>query len=110
MSSGSNVELVRSIYHAFNGGRMPLDQLDPQIELDLSERIFNPAVYNGHDGAMQFWAEIQEIWESWVSEPERLLDAGDRWSHWCARAGAAGRAASRWRTRRRTSGRSATAR
>ena len=72
------MELVRSIYHAFNGGRMPLDQLDPQIELDLSERIFNPAVYNGHDGAMQFWAEIQEIWETWVSEPERLLDAGDQ--------------------------------
>ena len=77
MSSGSNAEVVRSVYAAFNGGRMPLELLDAQVELDLSERIFNPATYSGHEGAMQFWHEIQEVWETWASEPTQLFEAGD---------------------------------
>jgi uncharacterized protein len=77
MGSGSNVELVRSVYAAFNGGRMPLELLDPEVELDLTERIFNPATYSGHEGALQFWHELQEVWESWASEPTQLFDGGE---------------------------------
>jgi uncharacterized protein len=78
MGSGSNQDIVRSIYAAVGEGRMPFELLDPQIELDLSERIFNPAVYRGHEGVRQFYGEIEEIWDSWLSEPEQLFESGER--------------------------------
>ena len=74
MGSGSNQDIVRSIYAAVGEGRMPFELLDPQIELDMSERIFNPAVYRGHEGARQFYGEIAEIWDSWLSEPEQMFE------------------------------------
>ena len=79
MGSGSNQDIVRSIYAAVGEGRMPLELLDPQIELDLSERIFNPAVYRGHEGARQFYGEIEEIWgDSWLSVPEQMFESGEQ--------------------------------
>ena len=78
MGSGSNQDIVRSIYAAVGEGRMPFELLDPQIELDMSERIFNPAVYRGHEGARQFYGEIAEIWDSWLSEPEQMFESGEQ--------------------------------
>jgi ketosteroid isomerase-like protein len=75
--SKENVEVVREIYEELKQGRILFEVFDPAIELDLSERVFNPAVYHGYDGAGQFWSEVQEVWELWETLPEEIIDAGD---------------------------------
>jgi ketosteroid isomerase-like protein len=76
--SKENVELVAAIYAALGEGRVPFELLDPEIDLDLSDRVFNPATYHGHEGVQRFWSEVQEIWEEWMTEPEQYVDAGDK--------------------------------
>jgi ketosteroid isomerase-like protein len=49
----------------------------PDVRLDLSERVFNPDVYEGYDGIMRWRAEVAEIWASYDSEPEELLQGTD---------------------------------
>jgi ketosteroid isomerase-like protein len=72
--SQENVEIVR---RALKAKRSEFaDLLDPAVRLDLSERVFNPAVYEGYDGIMRWRTEVGEVWESYVSEPEELIDCG----------------------------------
>ncbi len=78
MGAGSNQDVVRAIYSAVGEGRMPFDLIDSQIELDLSERVFNPAVYRGYDGLRQFYGEIEEMWDGWVTEPQQMFESGER--------------------------------
>lgn len=42
----------------------------------MSDRVFNPATYQGHDGIRQFHAEVLEVWERYVWEPEQLIEQG----------------------------------
>jgi ketosteroid isomerase-like protein len=74
-----NVEIVRSAHDALNGGDM--DALvvlcDAEFRLDMSNRVFNPAVYEGHDGIRRFYSEVRDVWASYVWEPEELMEAGD---------------------------------
>ena len=44
----------------------------------MSDRVFNPATYRGHAGIRQFHAEVLEVWEHYVWEPEHLVEHGDR--------------------------------
>ena len=32
----------------------------PDFRLDMSDRVFNPEVYSGHDGIRRFMAEVHE--------------------------------------------------
>ena len=77
--SEENVVLVRRAHEALNAGR--IDELvalcHQDFELDMSDRVFNPATYQGHDGIRQFYAEVQEVWERYVWEPEEIRDQGD---------------------------------
>jgi len=67
-----SVEIVR---RALSARRAEFDALlDPDVRLDLSERVFNPAVYEGYEGIMRWRAEVEEVWESYASEPERFFD------------------------------------
>ena len=72
-------ELVKRALAALNTGR--IDDLvaicDRDFELDMSARVFNPAVYHGHDGIRQFYAEVLDVWEHYVWEPEQILERGD---------------------------------
>jgi ketosteroid isomerase-like protein len=74
-----NVEIVRSAHDALNGG--DIDALvvlcDAEFRLDMSNRVFNPAVYEGHDGIRRFYSEVRDVWASYVWEPEELMEAGD---------------------------------
>jgi ketosteroid isomerase-like protein len=74
-----NVEVVRRAHQALNGGDM--DALvvvcDVDFRLDMSDRVFNPAVYEGHDGIRRFYSEVRDVWASYVWEPEELMEAGD---------------------------------
>ena len=37
-------------------------------------RVFNPAVYEGYDGIMQWRAEVGETWDSYRSEAEEFFE------------------------------------
>ena len=77
--SQQNVEVVRRAHAALNAG--DLDELvvlcDADFQLDMSDRVFNPATYHGHDGIRQFYSEVRDVWERYVWEPEELRDEGD---------------------------------
>jgi ketosteroid isomerase-like protein len=77
--SQKNAEIVRRAHEALNGGDM--DALvvlcDAEFRLDMSDRVFNPAVYTGHDGLWRFYSEVRDVWASYVWEPEELIEAGD---------------------------------
>jgi uncharacterized protein len=74
-----NVEIVRRVYDATLHGETErvIELLDPRIRLDMSERVFNPAVYEGHEGSRRFFAEIDEVWDDFRAEPLEFIDAGE---------------------------------
>jgi ketosteroid isomerase-like protein len=73
------MEVVRRAHQALNGGDM--DALvvlcDLEFRLDMSDRVFNPEVYAGHDGIRRFYSEVRDVWASYVWEPEELMEVGD---------------------------------
>jgi ketosteroid isomerase-like protein len=77
--SRENVEIVRRAHEALNAGN--IDELvtlcHQGFQLDMSDRVFNPATYQGHGGIRQFYSEVQEVWERYVWEPEEIRDEGD---------------------------------
>ena len=73
--SQQNVEVVRRALIA-RRSEFP-DLLDPAVRLDLSERVFNPAVYEGYEGVMRWRADVGEVWESYRSEPEEFFDGDE---------------------------------
>lgn len=82
--SEENVEIVREVMELMNraasgGPAEPLlDRFATDVRIDMSRRVFNPDVYEGHDGLRRLGAEVQEVWEEFRIEPERFVDAGDR--------------------------------
>jgi ketosteroid isomerase-like protein len=78
--SEENVEVVRRLYEALNRGDLEgaIEMTDPNIRYDLSERVFNPAVYQGHDGIRRFSAEVDEVWDEFRVEPLDFIDVGDK--------------------------------
>jgi ketosteroid isomerase-like protein len=74
-----SVAVVERALAALNAGN--IDELvavcDPDFELDMSDRVFNPSTYRGHDGIRQFHSEVLEVWERYVWEPERLIQHGE---------------------------------
>ena len=74
MSQG-DVEVVR---RALTARRSEFaDLLDPAVRLDLSERVFNPAVYEGYEGVMRWRADVGDVWDSYRSEPEEFFDGDE---------------------------------
>ena len=49
----------------------------PDFELDVTDRVFNPATYFGADGLRQFFAEVDDLWESMDMTVERFVERGD---------------------------------
>jgi ketosteroid isomerase-like protein len=76
---GENIKLIRRAHEALNSG--DIDALvglcDREFRLDMSDRVFNPAVYVGHDGIRRFYSEVRDVWENYVWEPEELIESGD---------------------------------
>src|SRR5947207_13945521 len=73
--SQDNVEVVRRALIARRSEFA--DLLDPGLRLDLSERVFNPAVYEGYEGVMRWRADVSDVWESYRSEPEEFFDGDE---------------------------------
>jgi ketosteroid isomerase-like protein len=76
---GATAELVRRAYAAlaerdFEAMR---ELAAPDFELDVTDRVFNPATYYGEEGLRQFLAEVDELWESMDMNVERLVERDD---------------------------------
>ena len=82
--SQENVEIVRRLIAYGEEARKsepsapPLDLVAPDIEIDLSRRVFNPETYRGLDGLIRMNDELREVWAEWEVIPERIVAAGDR--------------------------------
>jgi ketosteroid isomerase-like protein len=73
-----SIEIVRRAHEALNSGDMDalVALCDAEFRLDMSDRVFNPAVYEGHGGIRRFYSEVRDVWESYVWEPEELIEVG----------------------------------
>jgi ketosteroid isomerase-like protein len=76
--SEENVEIVRRGYDHYNRtGEPDYSLLDEDIVYDVSRRVFDPAVYHGHEGVREFNALIREQWASMRLDPEEFFDSED---------------------------------
>jgi ketosteroid isomerase-like protein len=75
-----NVEVVRSALAAIAVGdrERALAFFDPQIVVDATRFVFNPATYVGFEGLRQMAAATDETWEEIHTEAVEFIDAGDR--------------------------------
>jgi ketosteroid isomerase-like protein len=80
MMSQENVEIVHHAHEALNNG--DIDALvaicDAAFRLDMSDRVLNPAVYEGHDGIRRFYGEVRDVWANYTWEPEQLIESGEQ--------------------------------
>jgi ketosteroid isomerase-like protein len=74
----AKTDIVRRAHDALNqGDAEALAALcGPDFRLDMSDRVFNPEVYSGHDGIRRFVADVYEVWESFTWEPIDVKEAG----------------------------------
>jgi ketosteroid isomerase-like protein len=72
-------EVLRRTYEALaRRDLLVLDELAaPDFEMDLTERVLNPATYRGAEGLMRFLGEIDELWASMDIDIERVIERGD---------------------------------
>jgi uncharacterized protein len=72
-------EVLRRTYEAL--GRRDFAALnelaDSDFEMDLTERVLNPATYRGAEGLLRFLGEIDELWASMDIDVERVIERGD---------------------------------
>ena len=76
--SQENVEIVRSMFEAWNRGDIEgvLAAMDPAIKIDYTAGAF-PGLddsYDGHDRARQYWRDLREPWISLKAEIERMSE------------------------------------
>jgi ketosteroid isomerase-like protein len=77
--SQENVEVVRRIFERLNRGDVEgvVELCDDDFLMDMSERVFNPETYRGHDGLRRFYEGVREAWESYRWDVEETRVAGD---------------------------------
>ena len=74
-----NVEVVCRIYEQLNRGDVEgvVELCDDDFLMDMSERVFNPDTYRGHDGIRRFYEGVRDAWESYRWDVEETRVAGD---------------------------------
>ena len=74
------VEQVREGYAAFSRGDIDaaLADLPADMRWDLSDRVFNPAVLEGHDAYRRDYEAMREQWEQVEFTVEEVLAGDDR--------------------------------
>jgi ketosteroid isomerase-like protein len=77
--SRENVELVARLYELNERGEFDemLDAADPDVEVDLSDRLPDEGVLRGRDAYRSYLEGGFEVWADFRTEVEELLDAGD---------------------------------
>ena len=77
--SQENVEIVRraiGFWVERDFSQIP-ELLDPQVVIDLSRNVFNPAVYRGYDGVKRYLEAVDEMWDRFEAKIEEVIDVGD---------------------------------
>jgi ketosteroid isomerase-like protein len=77
--SEQNVEIVRSAYERLNRGDVEafVELCDDDFLMDMSERVFNPDTYRGHDGIRRFYEGVRDVWASYHWSIEETHIAGE---------------------------------
>jgi ketosteroid isomerase-like protein len=77
--SRENVEIVRSIYEAFNRRDWDAAFRDqaPDVEYTTPPGI-NAGTYRGREEIQGYWEQMSAPFEAWTSEPEELIESGDQ--------------------------------
>jgi ketosteroid isomerase-like protein len=76
----TNLELIRAVFEAWGCGDVeePLrEYFEPAARLDLSEHIFNPAVYEGYDDIARQRREVSDVWDHFEIEVEQYCEGTD---------------------------------
>lgn len=75
----ARTEIVRRAHEALNAGDIEalVAVCDSDFRLDMSDRVLNPSVYEGHDGIRAFYTEVLDIWESFTWEPVEMHEVDD---------------------------------
>jgi ketosteroid isomerase-like protein len=78
--SRENVEVVQRAHAALNSGDVDalVTLCNPAFRLDMSDRVLNPMVYEGHGGIRRFYDEVRDVWASYTWEPEELVESGEK--------------------------------
>ena len=79
--SQENVEIVRSVWDAWNRGDLEgiLDHLSPESEFHPSGRFMDTQqVYRGREEYVDFWREFRAAWEEITIGIERIEDLDNR--------------------------------
>jgi hypothetical protein len=82
----ANAEIVREIIDLMNvkllkraaSGELPLELLAlfaSDVLIDMSRRVLNPDIYEGHAGLRRFGTEVREVWAQFSIERERFVEA-----------------------------------
>jgi ketosteroid isomerase-like protein len=79
LTVSARTDIVRRAHDALNRGDAEgLAALcAADFRLDMSDRVFNPEVYSGHDGIRRFMTEVHEVWETFTWEPTELTETDD---------------------------------
>ena len=78
MSRGSNAEVVRAIFAAWNRDDMEavLEHLDPEAELVPLRAQLEGTSYRGHDGVRQLHSDLNAEWERMQLTVDELREVG----------------------------------
>jgi|Tabmets5t2r1_1033131.scaffolds.fasta_scaffold42606_2 ketosteroid isomerase-like protein len=77
--SRENVEAAGRLYKLYERGDIEgmLARMHPDLEVDLTERLFDEGILRGRDAYRAFLQRTFGIWAEFRFEVEELLDAGD---------------------------------
>src|SRR4051794_13342284 len=77
--SQENTETVHRIYKYLNRGNVEevVELCEHDFVMDMTERVFNPDTYQGHEGIRRFYEGVQDAWESYHWTVEETPVAGD---------------------------------
>jgi uncharacterized protein len=78
--SRENVEIVRSIYEAFNrrDWDAAFSATAPDVEFTTPPVGLNAGTYRGREELQGFWEQMSTAFEAWTTEPEELIESGDQ--------------------------------
>jgi ketosteroid isomerase-like protein len=73
-----NLDLVRSILQSWGEGdnveTVLHEHFEPSARLDLSELVFNPAVFEGYEEIARQRREVNDVWDTFGIEVEEFFD------------------------------------